>query len=276
MPHCDAAINVEDRGYQLADGVYEVIAIYNGYLIDRTDHLRRLRRSLKELRIELPVKISALNFIMDETIRKNFLVDGKLYLQITRGVAPRDHAFPAKCKSALIVSVSRISWPSRSEGKQGCSVITGPDLRWKRCDIKSVSLLPNVLLRQKAVEANADETWMVDDEGHITEGTASNAWIITPDNELVTRQADESILAGITRKTILQLAKEEGIAITERMFTVEEAQNAKEAFFTSTTALIKPVTDIDNISIGNGNPGLITCTLIDKYFDLLENLSRKE
>ena len=131
-------------------------------------------------------------------------------------------------------------------------------------------------MRQKAVEAKADETWMVDDEGHITEGTASNAWIITPDNELVTRQADESILAGITRKTILQLAKEEGIAIMERVFTVEEAQNAKEAFFTSTTALIKPVTDIDNISIGNGNPGLITCTLIDKYFDLLENLSRTE
>ena len=273
LPLSQATVNVEDRGYQLADGVYEVIAIYNGLLVDKVDHLRRLERSLNELRISLPVNISALNFIMNETIRKNRVVNGKLYLQITRGVAPRDHAFPTHCKSSIVVTVSNVSWPSRDASKQGCSVITAADIRWKRVDIKSVSLLPNVLAKQEAIEAGSDETWLVNEEGYITEGTASNAWIVTQNNQLVTRQADENILAGITRKTILNLVKEEGIEIVERPFTVIEAQRAKEAFFTSSTALIKPVTSIDNVSIGNGNSGLMTCALIDKYFEFMENLT---
>jgi len=257
----------------LADGVYEVFAIFNGLLVDKVDHLRRLERSLNELRISLPVNISALNFIMDETIRKNRILNGKLYLQITRGVAPRDHAFPTHCESSIVVTVSNISWPSRDENKKGCSVVTAADIRWKRVDIKSVSLLPNVLAKQEAIEAGADETWLVNEEGYITEGTASNAWIVTQNNQLVTRQADENILAGITRKTILNLVKEEGIEIVERPFTVIEAQRAKEAFFTSSTALIKPVTSIDNVSIGNGDSGLMTCALIDKYFEFMENLT---
>ena len=273
LPLSQATVNVEDRGYQLADGVYEVIAIFNGLLVDKVDHLRRLARSLNELRISLPVNISALNFIMNETIRKNRVVNGKLYLQITRGVAPRDHAFPANCKSSIVVTVSNVSWPSRDESKQGCCVITAADIRWKRVDIKSVSLLPNVLAKQEAIDASADETWLVNEEGYITEGTASNAWIVTQNNQLVTRQTDENILAGITRKTILKLVQEEGIEIVERPFTVIEAQNAKEAFFTSSTALIKPVTSIDNVSIGNGNSGLMTCALIDKYFEFMENLT---
>lgn len=270
LAHVNALVNVEDRGYQLADGVYEVIAIYNGVLIDEADHLRRLQRSLNELRIPLPVKISALKLIMSETIRKNRLANGKLYLQITRGVAPRDHAFPKNIKSSLIVTVSRFNWPSRDGSKTGCSVITTADIRWKRVDIKSVSLLPNVLAKQQAVEAGADETWLINDEGYITEGTASNAWIVRQNNELITRQTDENILAGITRKTILKLVEEEGIKIVERPFTVIEAQGAKEAFFTSSTALIKPVTSIDAVSIGNGEPGLITCALIDKYYEFLK------
>ena len=273
LPLSQATVNVEDRGYQLADGVYEVIAIFNGLLVDKVDHLRRLARSLNELRISLPVNISALNFIMNETIRKNRVVNGKLYLQITRGVAPRDHGFPANCKSSIVVTVSNVSWPSRDDSKQGCCVITAADIRWKRVDIKSVSLLPNVLAKQEAIDASADETWLVNEEGYITEGTASNAWIVTQNNQLVTRQADENILAGITRKTILNLVKEEGIEIVERPFTVKEAQRAKEAFFTSSTALIKPVTSIDNVSIGNGGSGLMTCALIDKYFEFMENLT---
>ena len=148
LPHADAMVNVEDRGYQLVDGVYEVIGIFNGHLIDKAAHFQRLQRSLKELCIELPVNIAALSFIIDETIRKNFLVHGKVYLQITRGVAPRDHAFPEKSKSTLVVTVSHMPWPSRSDAKQGYSVVTGPDLRWQRCDIKSISLLPNVLAKQ--------------------------------------------------------------------------------------------------------------------------------
>ena len=273
LPLSQASVYVEDRGYQLADGVYEVIAIFNGLLVDKVDHLRRLERSLNELRIRLPVNICALNFIMNETIRKNRIVNGKLYLQITRGVAPRDHAFPANCQSSIVVTVSNVFWPSKVESKQGCSVITSSDTRWSRVDIKSVSLLPNVLAKQDAIDAGADETWFVDEEGYITEGTASNAWIVTRNNQLVTRQTGKNILAGITRKTILKLVKEEGIEIVERPFTVIEAKSAKEAFFTSSTSLIKPVISIDNVSIGNGNPGLMTCGLIDQYFKFMENLT---
>ena len=272
LPHTKALVSVEDRGYQLADGVYEVIAIYNGILVDRDDHLERLERSLKQLRIDLPVHISALKFIMTECIRKNRLFNGKLYLQITRGVAPRDHAFPTNCKSSLVVTVSDLTWPSREEAKEGGSVITSADIRWKRVDVKSVSLLPNVLAKQEAVDAGADETWLINEEGYITEGTASNAWIVTQNDQLVTRQTDEHILAGVTRKSILKLIEEERIELVERPFTLLEAQSAKEAFFTSSTALIKPVISIDDVSIGNGHSGLMTCTLIDKYFDFIENI----
>ena len=273
LPHTRAMVSVEDRGYQLADGVYEVIAIYNGNLVDRQNHLGRLERSLQQLRIDMPVNVTALKFIMAETIRKNRILNGKLYLQITRGVAPRDHAFPTNCKSSLVVTVSPVSWPSREDSKKGGTVITSADIRWKRVDVKSVSLLPNVLAKQEAIDASADENWLVDEEGFVTEGTASNAWIVTHNNQLVTRQTDEHILAGITRETILKLVDEEGIDVVERPFTVIEAQTAKEAFFTSSTAFIKPVVSIDNVSVGNGDSGLMTCTLIDRYFDLIENQS---
>ena len=273
LHHTKAMVNVEDRGYQLADGVYEVIAIYKGKLVDQQDHLERLERSLQQLHINMPVSVSALKYIMNESIRMNRISNGKLYLQITRGVAPRDHAFPANCKSSLVITVAPIAWPSREDSKIGGAIITSPDIRWKRVDVKSVSLLPNVLAKQEAVDAGAEETWLVNEEGYVTEGTASNAWIVTENNQLVTRQTDEFILAGITRKTILKLAKEEGIEILKRPFTLIEAQSAKEAFFTSSTAFIKPVVSIDNISIGNGNSGLITCTLIDKYYDFIENIS---
>lgn len=274
LPHAKAMVNVEDRGYQLADGVYEVITIFNRCLIDKAAHFERLRRSLNELRIDLPVNISALGLIIDETIRKNHLAYGKVYIQITRGVAPRDHAFPDKSESTLVVTVSHMTLPSRSDAKQGCSVVTEPDFRWKRCDIKSISLLPNVLAKQHALEAGADETWMVNYEGYVTEGTASNAWIVTANNALVTRQTDDHILAGVTRKTILRLLNEQGVIIEERAFTVLEAKNAKEAFFTSSTAFIKPVTQIDGTTIGNGAPGIMTCTLIDRYFEFIESLAK--
>lgn len=270
VDHSQAMVHVEDRGYQLADGVYEVIAVYNGVLIDEDDHIVRLERSLSELRMDWPVGKKALQFIMAETIRRNRVRYGKLYLQVTRGVAPRDHAFPGPVKPALVVSASPMNWPSAESAKKGYKVITAPDLRWLRRDIKSISLLPNVMAKQAAIDADAGETWMVDEDGMITEGTASNAWIVTKDGDLITRQTDENILAGITRKTILRLLEDQNINLIERPFSVDEAKQAKEAFFTSTTALVKPAVQIDDVVIGNGGAGMLTCQLIDGYFAYLE------
>jgi len=266
VPHNQAAIHVEDRGYQFADGVYEVIGVFNGKLVDNEDHLNRLERSLRELEIAAPVHRASLNFIMEETLRRNHVRDGKIYLQITRGVATRDHPFPELALSSLVVTASKGRWPSLEEAKAGHAVVTGPDIRWQRCDIKSVSLLPNLLAKQTAVSSKAAEMWMVNEEGLVTEGTASNAWIVTADNEIITRQADDRILAGITRKTILNLIEQEGLKVSLRPFTLEEAKGAKEAFFTSSTATIKPTVKIDEASIGNGTAGEITCRLIDAYY----------
>jgi D-alanine transaminase len=274
LPHWDAMVHVEDRGYQLADGVYEVIAIYNGQLIDNDDHMARLERSLSELRIDWPVNRRALVPIMEETIRRNHVRHGKLYLQITRGVAPRDHAFPVlPVSSSLVIYASQIRWPGREKAKSGQSVITRPDIRWLRRDIKSVSLLPNVLGKQEAIDAGADDTWFIDGEGNVTEGTASNAWIVSKDGELITRPTNEDILAGITRKTLLRLIANLKLKLVERPFTVDEAKQAKEAFFTSTTALLRPVVKIDDTVIGNGEPGEISCRLIDGYYDYMERES---
>ncbi len=267
VPHVQAMVHIEDRGFQFADGVYEVIGVFGGCLIDGEEHLDRLERSLKELRMDAPLGRTSLILIMQETLRRNHVQNGKIYIQISRGVATRDHPFPAASESSLVVTASSGSWPSLSEAKTGSAVVTGPDLRWQRCDIKSVSLLPNLLAKQTAVEAGAAELWMTDDHGRVTEGTASNAWILTSDNEIITRQTDDGILAGITRKILIRLIKREGYKLTLRAFTVEEAKAAKEAFFTSATSIVKPVTSIDGNSIGNGVPGEITCQLIDLYFD---------
>ncbi len=267
VPHNQAAVHIEDRGYQFADGVYEVIGVFNGNLVDNEDHLDRLDRSLRELEIAAPVHRSSLKFVLEETLRRNHVRDGKVYIQMTRGVAMRDHPFPVSPTGSLVVTASAVSWPSRENAKTGNSVITGPDIRWQRCDIKSVSLLPNLLAKQNAVTSEAAEMWMVNEEGFVTEGTASNAWIVTTDNEIITRQTDDKILAGITRNTVLKLIGREGLKVSLRPFTVEEAKAAKEAFFTSSTATVKPATKIDGASIGNGEVGEVTCRLIGAYYD---------
>ena len=267
VPHVQAMVHIEDRGYQFADGVYEVIGVFGGCLIDVEEHLDRLERSLSELRMVPPLGRTSLKIIVRETLRRNHVQNGKIYIQISRGVATRDHPFPAASKSSLIVTASSGSWPSLSNAKTGSAVVTGPDLRWRRCDIKSVSLLPNLLAKQTAAEAGAAELWMTDDNGFVTEGTASNAWILTSNNEIITRQADDGILAGITRQTLIRLIEREGYKLTLRAFTIEEAKAAKEAFFTSATAMVKPVISIDGDSIGKGVPGKITCKLIDLYFN---------
>lgn len=264
LPLGRARVHIEDRGYQFADGIYEVIAIYDGRLIDEMAHLQRLRRSLDELKIAMPVGERALRQIMAEIVARNRIADGALYIQITRGVAKREHAFPGAARPALVVMARAKPRPAASLG-EGVSVITIPDIRWKRCDIKSVSLLPNILGKQQAREAGAYEAWQVDEQGFVTEGTSSNAWIVTQTGELVTRNADAAILNGITRLAVAQLAEAAQLRVVERAFTTAEALNAREAFLTSTSSWVMPIARIDGVQIGNGKPGPFATRLREHY-----------
>jgi D-alanine transaminase len=264
--HADAVVHVEDRGYQFADGVYEVIAVQRGRLVDEEAHLSRLDRSLAELRIPWPMSRRALRVVVAEVIRRNRILEsGLVYMQVTRGVAPRSHVFPPGVASSLVVTARSLPRFDRDAARKGVAVITIPDNRWKRCDIKSVSLLPNVLGKQQAKEAGAFEAWMIDSDGAVTEGTSSNAWIVSGSAELLTRQASSAILNGITRRAVLDIAAEQGCRLVERPFTVGEAKSAAEAFLTSTTSLVKPVVRIDDTTIGDGRIGPLTERLLELY-----------
>lgn len=265
MPHDDAAVHVEDRGYQFADGIYEVIAIRQGHLVDEEPHLRRLERSLKELRIRPPMPFTALKTVMREMLRRNRVRDGGLYMQVTRGVAPRDFAFPPNTASSLVMTVRRMRQHPVSTVEDGVRVITIPDIRWGRCDIKTVGLTAAVLGKQKARETGAYEAWQVDRDGFVTEGTSSNAWIVTKDGKVVTRPATNAILNGITRQSILKLAKAKKLTFEERPFTVKEARAAREAWISSATSYVLPVTQIDDKVIGNGKSGSFTLELRKLY-----------
>jgi D-alanine transaminase len=264
LPLKDAAVNVEDRGYQFADGVYEVITVHDGRLVDEAGHLDRLDRSLGELRIPWPVARRVLSLILREVVRRNRVRQGIVYFQVTRGVASRDFAFPKAIEPSLTVTAraKTVSPPRLAE--HGVSVITVPDIRWKRPDIKSIALLPQVLGKQQAAEAGAFEAWMVDEDGCVTEGTSSNAWIVTAEGTLVTRQADRSILRGVTRQGILRLIDAE-IALEERPFTVEEAYRAREAFLTSASTYVLPIVRIDDRPVANGRPGSVAGRIRDLY-----------
>ena len=263
VSHREAAVHVEDRGYQFADGVYEGIEVRGGRLVDERRHLDRLDRSLGELSIRHPMSRQAFSVVLHETVRRNGVRDGLLYLQITRGVAPRDHAFPPDHTPPSVVVTARGSDRTRNEATaaKGIEVITVPESRWPRVDIKSVSLLPNVLAKQAARRAGAKEAWFVDPTGHVTEGGSSNAWIVTRDGKLVTRPADFGILRGITRTVVLDVVTAHGLTLDERPFSVEEAHAAREAFITSATQIVMPVVRIDGRPVGNGAPGLIACAL---------------
>jgi D-alanine transaminase len=264
-PHRDAAVHIEDRGYQFADGVYEVIAVRGGRLVDEQLHLVRLRRSLAELRIEGALGDAPLKVVLREVIRRNGVVNGIVYLQITRGVAPRDHGFPKAARPVLTVT-ARSSRPANPRvAEEGIGVVTIPDIRWQRCDIKTISLIGNVLGKQQAREAGAYEAWMVDGEGHVTEGTSTNAWIVTGNNLVVTRPAENAILNGVTRQALIAIIRREGYEFTERAFTVAEAKTAREAFLTSTTSDVTPVVAIDGRPVANGVPGLLTQKLRADY-----------
>ncbi len=270
VPHRDAAVHVEDRGYQFADGVYEVFAIMGGKLIGEQGHLERLAHSLSELRIEWPMSRAALMVAVKEIVRRNHVLDGLVYLQITRGVAPRDHPFPQHSDSALVITARKSGPLDKDTLRNGVDIITIPDIRWQRCDIKSVALLANVLGKQEAREANAFEAWQVDEDGYITEGTSTNAWIVTTSGDLVTRNASTSILNGVTRLAVLEAVVEVGVDIIERPFTPQEALEAREAFITSSTSHVKAVTRINGQSIGNGHVGDLTNRVLDAYVEYVK------
>ena len=270
VPHREAAVHVEDRGYQFADGVYEVIAVRAGRFVDAGPHLDRLDRSLRELRIEPPMGRSSLTHVLSEIRRRNRIDNGIIYLQATRGVARRDHPFPAESETALVVTGSRRPPPDPGILETGVDTISVPDNRWKRCDIKSVSLLPNILAKQTAREAGAYEAVFVDEQGFVTEGGSTNVWIVTPGGELLTRELDHGILAGVTRGTVVKLAESLGLSFAERRFTIEEARRAREAFVTSATSYVTPVVRIDEAVIGNGKPGSTARALFEVYARYME------
>jgi len=267
VPHRAAQVHVEDRGYQFADGVYEVCEVRGGRLVDERRHMERLERSLKELRIAMPMARSALSHVFRETVARNRVRDGIMYLQVTRGVARRDHAFPAPGTPPSIVVTAKNHDLGKLEAgaADGIAVVSVAENRWPRVDIKSVSLLPNVLAKQTAREQGAKEAWFVDAEGFVTEGSSSNAWIVTRDGAVVTRPAEFGILRGITRTVVLEVMADHGLKLEERPFTMEEAYAAREAFVTSATQFVTPVVRIDGKPVGNGAPGLIASALRRDY-----------
>jgi len=264
IAHRHAVVHIEDRGYQFADGVYEVIPIAKERIVDGDAHMDRLESSLSALRIAMPASRTVLNTIIQELIAINGLKNGLIYIQVTRGVAPRDHKFPRLTKSALIMTAKSTKPIARDLLENGVSVITIPDLRWKRCDIKSVSLLPNVLGKQKAIEHGAFESWQVDADGNVTEGTSTNAWIVK-DGVILTRPRGPEILGGITRESIITLAIKNGLPLREQAFSVAEAYEADEAFLTSSGNYILPVIRIDEKPIGSARPGRITQNILKIY-----------
>ncbi|MFY8142677.1 MAG: D-amino-acid transaminase [Caulobacter sp.] len=267
--HGEAAVHIEDRGYQLADGVYEVWAVFDGKLADAEGHFARLWRSLDELRIAHPMSEAALTMVLREAVRRNKVREGLCYLQVTRGVARRDHAFPNPAVLPSVVVTARSLDRAASEAKAalGASVISVPENRWGRCDIKSIGLLPNALAKQAARERGAIEAWFVDDMGLVTEGASSNAWIIDADGVLRTRDTNANILRGVTRYTLLDVIRESGLTVSEKPFTIAEAQAAKEAFITGAGSLVTSIVQVDGVTLGDGKPGPVAKRLRALYIE---------
>ncbi len=272
LPHAAARVHVEDRGYQFADGVYEVCEVRHGRLVDERRHLDRLARSLSELRIAMPLARAALGVVMRETVRKNRVRDGIVYLQVTRGVASRDHGFPPPGTRPSLVVTARAIDPVKQAAlaEAGIAVVTVPDNRWERVDIKSIALLPNVLARQAARDRGAREAWFVDQDGLVTEGSATNAWIVTAAGRIVTRPAEFGILRGITRAVVLEIAAKQGLKVEERPFSVAESHAAREAFATAASQIVMPVVEIDGRPIGDGRPGPVARALRARFHDSAE------
>ncbi|WP_207478772.1 D-amino-acid transaminase [Arenibaculum pallidiluteum] len=266
LPHAEARVHIEDRGFQFADGVYEVVAVMAGRLVDEAGHLDRLERSLRELSIAEPVSRRVLQLVMRELIRRNRIRDGIVYMQVTRGTAARDFRFPKGVRPTLVLTAKRLANFGTPEAvASGVAVVSMPDIRWLRRDIKSVALLAQALGKQRAAEAGAYEGWQVAEDGTVTEGCSSNSWIVTGKGTLVTREPSTMILNGVTRLSLLRLARGMGIPVEERPFTIAEAQGAAEAFMSAATALVLPVTRIDGAAVGSGRPGPVTLRLREAY-----------
>jgi D-alanine transaminase len=269
VPHSEAVVHIEDRGYQLADAVYEVWALFDGRLADAEGHFTRLERSLSELSIPMPMSRRALTLVLREAVRRNRVREGTVYLQVSRGVAPRDHTFPeGGVRPSVVITVKQLDRAVvEARAAKGIAVITTPENRWGRCDIKTVGLLPNALAKQRAKEAGAGEAWFVDELGFVTEGAASNAWILDAEGRLRTRDTNANILRGITRHTLFDLIAREGLQVDERPFTPAEAQAAKEAFVTGAGALVLPVVKVDGRPVGDGKPGALAMRLRRLYIE---------
>ncbi|MBW3559258.1 MAG: D-amino-acid transaminase [Proteobacteria bacterium] len=273
VPYPSASVHVEDRGFQFGDSVYEVWAVMDGGLIDAAAHLRRLERSLGELRMTPPFTPAALDRVLREAVRRNRVREGLVYLQITRGAGPRDPLFPPHDRSATVVviarGVDRAAADARAEA--GISVSSQPDQRWGRCDIKTTGLLANVLSKQAARAVGAAEAWLVDGEGRVTEGASSTAWILDPAGRLRTRALDAAILPGVTRARVMEIARREGLEVVEAAFTPEEALGAREAFNTSASGFVTPVVRVDGRPLGDGRPGPVALRLRALYLDHVRN-----
>ncbi|MDO9708646.1 D-amino-acid transaminase [Paracraurococcus lichenis] len=262
-----AEVNIEDRGYQFGDGIYEVVHLHHGRFVDADRHLDRLERSLGEIRLPMPMTRAALRHVLAEVARRNRVTEGLLYMQVTRGVARRDHAFPAKpVPPALVVTVKRIAPYPQSVERWAAACITHPDLRWARRDIKSVNLLPNVLARQAAREAGAIEAILYEEAtGMVTEGAATSFWIVDEQGVIRTRHLDQVILPGCTRGALIAELQAAGIRFEERAFSLEEMRRAREAFLTSATSFVKPITRIDGAPVGDGQVGPVVRRLFDLF-----------
>lgn len=272
-PHARASVHVEDRGYQFADGVYEVIAVCGSRFVDLRPHLGRLARSLAALDISAPLSDRALVHVIEEVRRRNRVRDGMVYVQVTRGVSRRDHGFPGDTKPSVVIT-SRSLAVDPSLARRGCDVVTVEDIRWRRCDIKSIALLPNVLAKQHARRSGGFEALQVDSSGVVTEGSSTNIWMVNSDETVITHPTGPKILDGITRRAVLEIARSEGITVEERPFSLADARGAAEVFLTSTTARIVPVRRLDGALIGDGNPGPVTRALMTAYGKHVENASR--
>ena len=273
--HADASVHIEDRGYQFADGVYEVCEVRHGLIVDMTRHLDRLGRSLSELRIDWPMHRAALERVIREVLRRNRVRNGLFYLQVTRGVAKRDHVFPASGTKPSIVVTAKNTNPATIAGKNanGIKAITVPDNRWDRVDIKTVGLLSNALVRQQAKESGAQEAIYVDARGMVTEGAATNVWMVDSDGTILTRPAKHGILKGITRTTLMDVAKQLDLKIREEEFSVDKMLGAREVFITAATSICFPVIEIDGKTIANGHPGSVSQKIREAFFDIAEKTS---
>ena len=266
--HGEAVVHIEDRGFQFADGVYEVWSVFDGRLADFEGHMTRLHRSLNALKIDIPMSAGSLGVVLRETIRRNRVRDGLVYLQVTRGTASRDHAFPTDTAPSVVVTAKRLDLAKgQAMAAKGAAGVTRPDIRWGRCDIKTVGLLPNVLAKQAARERGAYECLMYDEMGLITEGSSTNAWIVDEDGRLRTRDTQANILRGVTREAILKLVQAESIELDERPFSVEEAKRAREVFVTAASSFVMPLVSLDGVKIGDGKPGPIATRLREVYLD---------